>query len=429
MWRFGLLRNVQKITTMHANLGKLQIDARKSGRINGKDRMVRRCFQTGCLFKKGKRRKTWVARWREPVVQLDGTTKRVLRAEILGLVGELSEREARNKMAVLLRPINEGRYRPEATITFNQFLQQCWEPAVVPQLKPSSVRYYGLQIRCHLLPTFGTWRIKDITKAEVQRFLAGKRKQGLSGSTVHGIRTALGKVLQAAVDWDYLEQNSARGIRLGDRAPIKERMYLLPNQLSPLLNSLPEPCRTLVVVAVLTGLRIGELLALRWKHVDFIHDVIHVRETVHEGQFGTPKTKSSRRDVPMSEPARKALAAQRRGEAEAHAEDLVFAGRNGSPINPKNLLRRVVQPTCRKLNLPVISWHSFRHTHATLLGEVGESLRTAQAILGHSDLKTTLNIYTHAIPESQKRAVEKVAGLVFPTVPEFSADTENGKAN
>jgi integrase len=58
-----------------------------------------------------------------------------------------------------------------------------------------------------------------------------------------------------------------------------------------------------------------------------------------------------------------------------------------------------------------------RHTHATLLGEVGESLRTAQAILGHSDLKTTLNIYTHAIPESQKRAVQKVAGLVFPTVP------------
>jgi integrase len=69
------------------------------------------------------------------------------------------------------------------------------------------------------------------------------------------------------------------------------------------------------------------------------------------------------------------------------------------------------------------------HTHATLLGEVGESLRTAQAILAHSDLKTTLNIYTHAIPESQRRAVAKVAGLVFPSVPEFSAGTENGKVN
>ena len=73
--------------------------------------------------------------------------------------------------------------------------------------------------------------------------------------------------------------------------------------------------------------------------------------------------------------------------------------------------------------------HSFRHTHATLLGEVGESLCTAQAILGHSDLKTTLNVYTHAIPESRKRAVDKVAGLVFPRGPKFSVDTENRRAN
>ena len=286
-----------------------------------------------------------------------------------------------------------------------------------------------MQIRCHLLPTFGSWPIKDITKAEVQRFLGQKRKQGFSGSSVHGMRTALAKVLQAAVDWNYLEQNSARGIRLGDRAPVQERAYLLPEQLSPLLNSLPEPCRTLVVIAALTGLRIGELLALRWKHIDLIHDVIHVRETVYEGHFGSPKTKSSRRDVPMSQPVREAFLAQRNVLTGADAENLVFASRNGTPLNPKNLLRRVLHPTCRKLGLPVVSWHGFRHTHATLLGEVGESLRTAQAILGHSDLKTTLNIYTHAIPESQKRAVAKVAGLVFPTVPEFSAGAENGKVN
>jgi integrase len=110
-------------------------------------------------------------------------------------------------------------------------------------------------------------------------------------------------------------------------------------------------------------------------------------------------------------------------------EILVFACRNGTPLNPKNLLRRVLQPACRELGLPVEEWHSFRHTHATLLGEVGESLRTAQAILGHSDLKTTLNVYAHAIPDSQKRAVEKVADLVIPNVPEFSAATESGNVN
>ena len=131
----------------------------------------------------------------------------------------------------------------------------------------------------------------------------------------------------------------------------------------------------------------------------------------------------------MSQPVRQALTARLKETTEAEAGQLVFASRNGTPTNPKNLLRRVLQPACRKLNLPVISWHSFRHTHATLLGEVGESLRTAQAILGHSDLKTTLNVYTHAIPESQKRAVDKVAGLLFPSVPQFSAATENGNVN
>ncbi|MGC2417438.1 MAG: site-specific integrase [Candidatus Acidiferrales bacterium] len=345
------------------------------------------------------------------------------------MVTEMSEREARNKLAVLIRPINEGKYRPEATMTFGQFLKKCWEPAVVPHLKATSVRYYGKQIERHLLPTFGEWRLKDITKEEVQRFLGQKRKQGLSGSSVHGIRTALGKVLQAAVDWNYLEENSARGIRLGDRTPIQERAYLLPDQLALLLNSLSDPCRTLVVIAALTGLRIGELLALRWKHVDFTHDAIRVRETVYEGQFGSPKTKSSRRDVPMSQPVRKALLAERGVSAGTDGETLVFACRNGSPLNPKNLLRRVLQPACRELGLPVVGWHSFRHTHATLLGEVGESLRTAQAILGHSDLKTTLNVYTHAIPESQKRAVGKVAGLVFPLMFPRSVATENGQGN
>ena len=299
----------------------------------------------------------------------------------------------------------------------------------MPHLKPTSVCYYGKQIQRHLLPTFGEWRLKDITKEEVQRFLGQKRKQGLSGSSVHGIRTALGKVLQAAVDWDYLQENSARGIRLGDRAPVQERAYLLPDQLALLLNSLSEPCRTLVVIAVLTGLRIGELLALRWKHVDFTHDAIHVRETVYEGQFGSPKTKSSRRDVPMSQPVRDALLAKRTVPTGVDAETLVFATRNGTPLNPKNLRGRVLQPACSELGLPVVGWHSFRHTHATLLGEVGESLRTAQAILGHSDLKTTLNVYTHAIPESQKRAVGKVAGLLFPYCSRVSAATENGKAN
>jgi integrase len=163
--------------------------------------------------------------------------------------------------------------------------------------------------------------------------------------------------------------------------------------------------------------------------VDLLHGSILIRESISEGRFGSPKTRSSRRDVPMSEPVQKAFEVQRAQSGHTGPDDLVFATRKQTPLNPKNLLRRVLRPACNALSLPAITWYSFRHTHATLLGEVGESLRTAQAILGHSDLGTTLNVYTHAIPESQRRAVDKVANIVFADVRKMAATVESQKVN
>ena len=94
----------------------------------------------------------------------------------------------------------------------------------------------------------------------------------------------------------------------------------------------------------------------------------------------------------------------------------MFRTSKGTPLNAKNLYNRELAPACDRIELPRISWHSFRHTHATLLGDVGGSLKTAQALLGHSDMETTLNTYTHAVPDSQRTAVERVAGVLFSDV-------------
>ncbi len=131
----------------------------------------------------------------------------------------------------------------------------------------------------------------------------------------------------------------------------------------------------------------------------------------------------------MSQPVREAFQAQFARCRQRSSEDLVFNTRNQTPLNPKNLLRRALRPACKALRLPLISWHGFRHTHATQLAEVGESLRTAQSLLGHSDLETTLNVYTHAIPESQRRAVDKIAEVLFTNYHKISAATENEKVN
>jgi integrase len=392
--------------------------------------MARRRYQTGCLFVRGKRHKMWVARWREDVILADNMVDRVQRSEVLGSLADIpSRREARKILEVRLRSINQGEHRPEARLVFESFVQDQWKPGVLPTIKASSAKHYEFDLERYLLPVFGPMYLCDITRVKVQTFLASKRQQNYAGSTVHSMHTTLSKVMQSAVDWGYLGENPTRGIHIGDRRPVRDRVFLMPPQIRQLLDVLPEPCRTLVLLAVLTGLRIGELLALRWKHADFLRGLIEVRESVYEGKFGTPKTRSSRRDVPMSGVIQEALLAHRARCGSPSPDGLLFKSRAGTPLNPKNLLRRVLQPVCSKAGLPLVSWHSFRHSHATLLSETGESLKTAQAILGHSHLETTLNVYTHAIPASQRRAVEKVGEILFPNVPKSAAPAESGKAN
>ena len=110
-------------------------------------------------------------------------------------------------------------------------------------------------------------------------------------------------------------------------------------------------------------------------------------------------------------------------------DDLVFTTPRDTPLSSRNLYNRELAPACDRIKEPRVSWHSFRHTHATLLAELGESIKTAQAQLGHSDLATTLNLYAHVIPDSQRRAVERVGGVLFSSVLKLDGGAENGQIN
>lgn len=380
--------------------------------------MIRRRFQNGCLTIKGKGKKMWVARWRESVLRPDNTLSKVLRSRVLGPVSQISKSEARNLLTACLRPANQGQKRPLATVTFEQFVREKWEPLALPTIKPATARYYRFQLHRHLLPTFGPLRLSDLDRETLQAFIVGKRQQGYSSSTLHGMRTTLSKILSQAVTWRYADENPARGLSIGERVPKKEPTFLDPRDALRLIEALPEPSRTIVIVAVLTGLRIGEIAALRWGRVDFLRGVIQVKETYSEDAgFGTPKTRSSVREVPMSEPVRTALLEHRKRCVDSDAAAMVFTSSARTPIGPKNLANRVLRPTCVSLGLRPISWHVLRHTHATWLSESGATIRAAQDILGQSDVETTLRVYTHSAPESKRRAVANVAALLFPSVP------------
>lgn len=384
--------------------------------------MARRRYQQGCLFIRGKKRKVWVLRYREDVMLPDGQIARVNRSLVLGLLADIPNRRiAQRIVESQLRPINQAVYRPKTTMTFRQFVETQWQPNLFPTFKHSTSRGYTYLLRKHLFPYFGEMKLTEITRQMAQTFVA-QMGQRLSPKSVALAKNCLSKVFSTAIEWGYVEQNPAIGVRLPARISHREAIALAPDQIQRLLAELREPCKSMVLIAVLTGLRRGELFALRWNAVDCERKLIHVRESVYDGHFGSPKTRSSFRKVPMSEILEEVFVLLR-GQNVA-PESLVFASRNGkTPLRPENILKRNIHPACERIGLQKVGWHDLRHTSATLLHE-HEPLRVTQAILGHSDIQTTLG-YTHVLPGWQRDAMKRLeAAVLFPNVPNSASAVE-----
>jgi integrase len=374
--------------------------------------MVRRRFQRGSLFKRGKREKVWVARWWEDVINADGTMGRMRRSTVLGTVAEFTTRRlAMRAFSDRLRSLNEGSQRPQTVRTLKHFVQMDWGPVVLPTLKYATQKHYKYMLGVHLIPMFGERRLPDISREAIQTFLAAKLRDGFAWDTVHHIKCALSKVLGTAEEWDYISDNPVRKTRLPRREYKSERSILTSEQIKQLLAALPEPSKSVAKLLVLTGLRIGELLALRWKSVDLDARTLRITETVYDGHFDSPKTKRSVRSIPIGSESVSIISALR---TKAHDPDtLVVSTGSGQPLCRRNLLHRHLQPACASLSLPKITWHSLRHCHATLLDAVGAPLGTVQALLGHASSEVTRQIYLHAIPAEQRRAVDGVERLLI----------------
>src|SRR5215469_12959656 len=315
-------------------------DIGKGGRANHskeRRRMARCQYQNGCLFIRGKRRKVWVARWRENVMLADGSASRVMRSVVLGPVSQIAgRREARKLLYAYINPVNQGQYRPEATMSFSKFVTECFEPGILPTLKYATREIYSFLLRKHLTPQFGDKRLCDISRVEIQQYLLKKLRQGFAWETTNHLRNLMGKVLGTAVTWNYLADNAVRGVKMPERSLKRPHQFLNIDEVQRLIAAYDEPTRTIVLLATMTGLRIGEILALRWSRINFIKETLSVAETCYKGKFGTPKTKASRREVPLSPAVLEALKTQYTRSADRSPEGLVFATRNGGPLVSNN---------------------------------------------------------------------------------------------
>jgi len=394
----------------------LRNDAEQAGRAieNPKkgETMARRGFQQGSLFQGGTRRKVWVARWWEDVIQADGTLGRLRRSEVIGTVAEFPTRRlAMQVLSQRLSLINSGKARPQTVRSFGDFVKDDWMPVVLPTLKYATQKHYRYMLDVHLIPAFGKRRLRELTREELQSFLSRKLNSGLSWETVHHFKCGLSKILSAAEEWGCINKNVAQKTKLPRRHHGAERAVLTPVQVRKLAATLSEPARSITLLLVLTGLRVGELLALRWGSIDLNARLLRVCETVYDGHFDQPKTKRSARTIPIGTETAEILSAIRPADVDPKA--LVFARREGLPLDRWNHLRKHLKPAARKLGLPGVTWHLLRHSHATMLDSVGTPLGTMQSLLGHSTPEITREIYLHAVPEEQRRAVESVERLVF----------------
>lgn len=366
---------------------------------------MKRQYGTGCLMQRGR---GWAIRWRETVVGQDGSRVKKLRYENLGEVTRKHAlQELAQRMAVAGVPTKAA-----PRVTFLE-LAAHWQAQVLPMYKHSTQKNHRHILTKHLTPHFGEQSLAEIGRRDVQAYVADLLRAGYAPKTIDHIHDVLSAVLRTAVKWGYLEDNPARQVDLPALRTVRPKRVLTEAEARQLLQELPPLARTLVGLAVLTGLRRGELFALRWRDLAAGDGALTVDEAVYEGEFHTPKTAAGLRRIPLSPTAQALLAEWRAGAKRTEPADLVFSTWSGKPISPNNVLRAGVFPACERLELPRATWLTFRRTYASWAHDQGVSAKTIAALMGHAKVDTTLNVYAQVLDASVRDAAQRVgSGLI-----------------
>ena len=255
-----------------------------------------------------------------------------------------------------------------------------------------------------------------MTRQEIQAYVAHLTNAGYAPKSIDHVHDVLSAVLRTAVKWGHLQENPARGVDLPTLRCVRPKWALTTSQATSLLAALPLLPRTMVGLAILSGLRRGELFALRWKDIDEHARLLTVREAVYDGTFSTPKTEAGSRQIPLSDTALELVGQWKSNVENTGADDLAFSTRLGTSISPNNILRRFIFPACKQLGLPHATWLTFRRTYSSWSHDKGVPGKVVAQLMGHANVDTTLNVYTQVLDGSMRDAVEKVGGELFTIV-------------
>lgn len=333
--------------------------------------------------------------------------------------------EAVAKMALVLKARDEHRPVPNQQERLGPFLRRWLDEVARPTLRASTYASYDDILRCHLIPGLGRVAIAKLAPAEVQSFLNRKLASGLSPRRVVYIHAVLRRALVTAEKWGLASRNVAKLVD-PPRVPRHEITPLTPAQARQLIDAAADDrLLGLWVTALATGLRQGELLALRWDDVDLEAATLRVRHTLARvgGKLVLlePKTDRSRRTVALPEVAIAALRAHRTRQrmerlvAGSRWQDTghVFATSVGTPIEAARVTRCFAL-ALERAGLPRVRFHDLRHAAATFLLAQGFTLEDVKNLLGHSSIVLTSNTYGHVLAQRQQqlaRGMDAVLGL------------------
>jgi integrase len=389
-------------------------------------------MQRGSLIRSDRKQgpAVWQFRWSEKGT--DG--KRVYRKRVIGTVDEYSDAEAaRRAVSGLVVEINSGESRTRSTaMTVGQLCDhfQQRELAKHDRWRSYSTKLtYIAYLSRWVIPQWGKYELGEIKTVQVESWF---RSLALARSSCAKIRNLMSVLFNHAQRYELFDRNPIRLVRQSAKRRTAPNV-LTPNEIKALVDSLALRERTLVILAVSTGLRQSELFALKWSDIDFTQGTMNVTRSIVLGVVGRCKTESSQKPVPVHPLLADALEQWKLHCSYKKPDDWVFASKQHHGRRPywgQVILRKYVRPAAQRLGiLKRIGWHTFRHTYSTLLRSVGTEFKVMQELLRHSSLRSTLDVYTQAVTPAKHAAQAAVLSLVFSSKSRNSRITANSCHN
>lgn len=357
----------------------------------------------------------WSLRWRDA----DGRR----RAYRIGTLQQYNTKQAviasRDYMEGQAKMLAPGEAKPKR-ITVNAVAERYLAEKLPPHF--STGDDYQRILKSRILPRWGKTLISAVRPAPFEQWLKSlRRKDGtaLAPKTLANIKGIMRVLIEAAMFWDYLkidrnpmELVRIRGCTIRQRVP----QILTFDEFNNLLAEVPdEPLHTMLIFDMCLGLRFSELIALKWSDFDWNNLKVHIRRAAVRQRVGEPKTGYSRKPLPMDPELAKIMLDWYRHTPYPGPEDWVWASphRQGKQPYAQSKLFQALVKASKRAGLGVIGWHTMRHSYRSWLDETGAPMTVQQKLMRHSDIRTTMNIYGDAIPDTLRAAHGKVVQMAL----------------